>query len=97
MCLAVPGEIISDTGEGVYRLGQVRFGEAVLEINLAFVPEAKQGDYVLVHAGIAIGVLNPDRAKRTLASLDNLIYSQDTQGSSFSCSSKDLLFSKDSQ
>ena len=73
MCLAVPGEIISVTGDdALSRCGQVRFGEAVREANLAFVPEAIVGDYVLVHAGIAIGVLQEEAARRTFSALEEI-------------------------
>jgi len=73
MCLAVPGEIISITGDdALSRCGQVRFGDAVREACLAFVPEAVEGDYVLVHAGIAISVLDEDAAHRTLRALEEI-------------------------
>jgi hydrogenase expression/formation protein HypC len=73
MCLAVPGQIISITGdEKLSRSGQVRFGDAVREASLAFVPEAREGDYVLVHAGIAISVLCGDAAERTFAYLKEI-------------------------
>jgi len=73
MCLAVPGEIISIAGdEGLARSGDVRFGEAVRQASLAFVPEAAVGDYVLVHAGIAIAVLQEEAARRTFSLLDEL-------------------------
>lgn len=73
MCLAVPGEIISIAGDdALTRSGQVRFGEAVREACLAFVPEAVEGDYVLVHAGIAISVLHEDAARRTFWALEEI-------------------------
>ena len=73
MCLAVPGQIISIKGDGALsRSGQVRFGEAVREASLSFVPEAMEGDYVLVHAGVAICVLREDAAARTLSYLEEI-------------------------
>ncbi len=66
MCLAVPGKILSITGEGETRMGQVSFGGVGKEACLAFVPEAKLGDYVLVHAGFAISVLDEAEAAQTL-------------------------------
>ena len=73
MCLAVPGQIISIRGDdALSRSGQVRFGEAVREASLAFVPEAVEGDYVLVHAGVAISVLCEDAAARTLGYLEEI-------------------------
>ena len=73
MCLAVPGQIISITGEDTLSLsGQVRFGEAVREASLAFVPEARVGDYVLVHAGIAISLLDEEAAQSRYRLLEEL-------------------------
>ena len=73
MCLAVPGEIISIKGDdALSRCGQVKFGDAVREACLAFVPEAVVGDYVLVHAGIAITVLQEDAAQRTFSALEQI-------------------------
>ena len=73
MCLAVPGQVRAIAGEDpLTRSARVAFGGIVKEIALAFVPEARVGDYVLVHAGVAIAVLDPEEAARTLASLDAL-------------------------
>ncbi len=66
MCLAVPGKILSITGSDETRMGQVSFGGVGKEAGLAFVPEAKVGDYVLVHAGFAISVLDEAEAQETL-------------------------------
>jgi hydrogenase expression/formation protein HypC len=66
MCLAVPGKLLSITGKGETRMGQVSFGGVGKEASLAFVPEAKVGDYVLVHAGFAISVLDEAEAMQTL-------------------------------
>ncbi|WP_434666904.1 HypC/HybG/HupF family hydrogenase formation chaperone [Paraburkholderia sp. A3BS-1L] len=68
MCLAVPGEILSIDGDDpLTRQGRIAFGGIVKHANLAFVPEAKPGDYVLVHAGLAIAVIDEDEALKTLA------------------------------
>lgn len=67
MCLAVPGKLIeiTDTLDDVFRVGRVSFDGIVKEVNLALVPEAKQGDYVLVHVGAAIGIIDEEEARRT--------------------------------
>jgi hydrogenase expression/formation protein HypC len=73
MCLAVPGQVIAITREDpLTRSGRVAFGGIVKEINLAFAPDAGVGAYVLVHAGIAIAVLDEAEARRALASLEAL-------------------------
>ncbi len=69
MCLAVPGQILSINGADLARVGRVEFGGIVKEINLALVPEAGVGDYVIVHAGVAINRLDEDAAADTLAEL----------------------------
>jgi hydrogenase expression/formation protein HypC len=66
MCLAVPGKILRISGDASLRTGVVSFGGAEKEANLAFVPEAQIGDYVLVHAGFAISVVDAAEAAQTL-------------------------------
>ena len=73
MCLAVPGRLLSIAGDDLLaRTGQVSFGGILKEVNLACVPEAKIGDYVIVHAGLAISVLDEEEAARTLAYLQQI-------------------------
>ncbi len=70
MCLAVPGKIISIEGDDpLLRSGKVDFAGAVKHINLAYVPEARIGDYVLVHVGFAISRIDEQQARETLAAL----------------------------
>jgi hydrogenase expression/formation protein HypC len=64
MCLAVPGKIISIEGvDPMLRSGKVSFGGIIKNINLAYVPEAKIGDYVLVHVGFAISIIDEAEAQ----------------------------------
>ena len=73
MCLAVPGELLDVAGdEALIRTGRVAFGGIVKDVSLAYVPEASPGDYVLVHAGFAITVLDEEEARKTLAYLAEL-------------------------
>jgi len=70
MCLAIPGLILSLSGEDpILRSGRVDFGGVVKEINLAYAPEARVGDYVLVHVGFAISVLDEAEAERIFTHL----------------------------
>lgn len=63
MCLAIPGKIISISGDNISDLqGRVGFSDIVKEISLAYVPEAQVGDYVIVHAGFAISMLDEQEA-----------------------------------
>jgi hydrogenase expression/formation protein HypC len=62
MCLALPTQVLSRTGDlAIVDLGGVR-----KEISVALTPEAQPGDYVIVHVGYAIGLLDPEEARRTL-------------------------------
>ncbi|MFT4584705.1 MAG: hydrogenase expression/formation protein HypC [Gammaproteobacteria bacterium] len=73
MCLAVPGRIESVIGDDpLTRIGKVVFAGIVKDASLAFVPEAAVDDYVLVHAGFAIAILDEDEARRTLDYLQAL-------------------------
>ncbi len=72
MCLAVPGRIVSVAGEGVTRSGRVDFGGLTKEVNLAYVPDAVLGDYVLVHVGFAIGTIDADEAQRLAMELERI-------------------------
>jgi hydrogenase expression/formation protein HypC len=71
MCLGIPGRITQtwQAAETNLPMGQVDFGGARKEVCLSFVPEAKVGDYVIVHVGFAISLVNAAEAQRTLDSL----------------------------
>jgi hydrogenase expression/formation protein HypC len=71
MCLGIPGEIRS-VRDGELRTGTVAFGGIVKEVCLAYVPEAEVGDYVVVHAGFAISVIDPAAAARVFSYLDEI-------------------------
>lgn len=73
MCLAVPGQILEIQGDQPeIRVGRVRFGGIIKEVNLAFVPEARQGDYVLVHVGFAISRIDEAEAACVFAYLQEI-------------------------
>lgn len=76
MCLAIPGKIISiQEDDPVMRTGRVSFGGIFKEVNLAYTPEARVEDYVLVHVGFAISVIDEEEAKlvfRYLQDMDEL-------------------------
>lgn len=59
MCLAVPGKVISMMGdEPILRTGRVDFGGVTREVNFCYVPEVKLGDYVVVHVGFALSIVD---------------------------------------
>lgn len=74
MCLAIPGRIksIEEHTEGIMRIGKVELGGIVKEINLQLVPDAKENDYVLVHVGVAISIVDEEEAKSTLEFLKQM-------------------------
>jgi hydrogenase expression/formation protein HypC len=73
MCLAIPGQILSLTDEGALtRSGKVSFGGIVKEVNLACVPEAGVGDYVIVHVGFAISKVDEQEAQRVFEYLEQM-------------------------
>jgi len=65
MCLAVPGKLLSISGdEPLARVGRVSFGGIVKEVSLAYVPDVQVGDYVIVHVGFALSKVDEAEAQR---------------------------------
>ena len=71
VCLAVPGKII-EIREDNLRMGRVSFGQVVKEVSLAFVPKAKLGEYVMIHAGMALEVIDEIAANKVFEALKEL-------------------------
>ncbi len=73
MCLGVPGKVLEtwddDTG---MKMGRVSFGGIVKEVCLATTPEAGVDDYVVVHVGFAISVLDEEEAQRVFGYLEEM-------------------------
>jgi hydrogenase expression/formation protein HypC len=64
MCLAVPGKIISiEAADATFRNGRVDFAGIIKNVNLSYVPAAKIGDYVVVHVGFALSIVDEAEAK----------------------------------
>jgi hydrogenase expression/formation protein HypC len=73
MCLAIPGRITDISGDDpIMRAGRIDFGGIIKEINLAYVPEARVGDYVLVHVGFALTVIDEAEAERVFEQLSDI-------------------------
>lgn len=75
MCLAVPGKVaaIEESADALLRTARVDFGGVTREVSLAFLPEARVGDYVLVHAGIGLSRIDEARAAQVLADLGSAL------------------------
>ena len=65
MCLAIPGRVIEQFERQGMRMARVQFGGIVREACLEYVPDAQIGQYVLVHVGFAISVVDEEEARRT--------------------------------
>jgi hydrogenase expression/formation protein HypC len=72
MCLAIPGKVIEVFEDQGLRMGRIDFAGTVRKACLAHVPEAQLGDYVLVHVGFALSVVDAEEAERTYALLEEL-------------------------
>ncbi|RLD22647.1 MAG: HypC/HybG/HupF family hydrogenase formation chaperone [Bacteroidetes bacterium] len=74
MCLSIPGKLIEITGQldETFRTGKVSFDGITKEVSLTLVPEAKPGDYVLVHVGAAISIVDEQEAKETFEIIKQL-------------------------
>jgi hydrogenase expression/formation protein HypC len=74
MCLALPGQVISliPNSDPLLLAGKVSFGGIVKTVSLAYVPTVQPGDYVIVHVGFAISIVDPAAAEATLKDLQAL-------------------------
>ena len=73
MCLAIPGQILDvQDGGGLFARGRVDFGGVVREVSLVCMPDAGVGEWVLVHAGLAIAVIDAAAAQATRTELARL-------------------------
>jgi hydrogenase expression/formation protein HypC len=72
MCLAIPGKIIEIYEENDLKMGKIDFSGSVNSACLAYVPEAEVGNYVVVHAGFAIQVLDEQQAQEVFEAWDEV-------------------------
>ncbi len=77
MCLGVPGKIIELYTAGTLHMAKVDFGGVVREACVETIPEAKIGDYTIIHAGFALNLLSEEEAQATLDALSELAAFQD--------------------
>ena len=66
MCLAIPGKIVEIYKDNGLLMGRIDYSGALNQSCLEYVPEAKVGNYVIVHAGFAISLLDEDEAMKSL-------------------------------
>ena len=72
MCLAIPGKLIELKEVQGIKMGKANFGGIVKQICLEYTPEAVAGDYILVHVGFALAIIDEEEAARTYELLKQL-------------------------
>lgn len=72
MCLGIPGKIVEFMESPGLRMCKVDFGGVIRQVCIETIPEAKVGDYTIVHAGFALSLLSDEEAMETLAALEEL-------------------------
>ena len=74
MCLAIPGKIVefTDALDEVFRMAKVDYDGIKKEVNMYMLPEAKIGDYVMVHVGVAISIIDEEEANETMKFLKQM-------------------------
>jgi hydrogenase expression/formation protein HypC len=73
MCLAIPGKVESITGDDpITRMGRVSFSGVIKDASLAYVPEVKVGDYVIVHVGFALSKVDEEEAQKVFEYLKQM-------------------------
>ncbi len=74
MCLAIPGKIIElqSVEDPTFLTGKVSFNGIIKDVNLSLVPEAKIDDYVLVHVGVALNLIDESEARKVFEYLDEI-------------------------
>lgn len=74
MCLGVPGKVVELQRDDALHLvsGKVSFGGILKQVNLSYTPEVKVGDYVVVHVGFSISVIDEEEARRVFDYLEEL-------------------------
>lgn len=80
MCLAIPGKIIEIYEENELKMGKIDFSGSVNTACLAYVPEAEIGQYVVVHAGFAIQILDELQAKEVFEAWDEVMNTLKDEG-----------------
>ena len=76
MCLGVPGKIIEIYESAGLSMGKIDFGGVLREACLTYVPEARVGDYAIIHVGFALNLLNEEEAQETIRLLKEIADSE---------------------
>jgi hydrogenase expression/formation protein HypC len=79
MCLGIPGKIVEILPTSAMRMAKVDFGGVIREACIEALPEARVGDYTIVHAGFALNLLSEEEALLTLETLRELAEFQEDE------------------
>lgn len=83
MCLGIPGKITEIYKKNEILMGKVDFSGVTRETCLEYVPDAKIGDYALIHVGFALNLISETEAQETLDLLSEITSSEDEINPSF--------------
>jgi len=73
MCLAIPGKVVSISGDdALTRMGKIDFSGVIKSASLAYVPEVRIGDYVIVHVGFALSKVDEAEAQKVFEYLKQI-------------------------
>jgi hydrogenase expression/formation protein HypC len=72
MCLGIPGKVVETYREHEVLMGKVDFGGVSKRVCLEHTPEVQLGQYVIVHVGFALSVLDEEEAQQVFAFLENM-------------------------
>jgi hydrogenase expression/formation protein HypC len=72
MCLAIPGKVLEIDASVSPLMGKVSFGGIKKEVCLELVPEVKIGNYVIVHVGFALSIMDEEEAQETLKMIEQM-------------------------
>ncbi len=73
MCLAIPGKVVKIFDQNGLKTGNIDYSGTKNSACLEYVPEVKIGEYVIVHAGFAISIIDEEEAKKTLELWDEMV------------------------
>jgi hydrogenase expression/formation protein HypC len=79
MCLGIPGKVIETFERDALPMAKVEFGGIVKETCLAYTPEAKVGDYVIVHVGFAISRVDEAEAQEVFSYIEQIEAAEGTE------------------
>ncbi len=72
MCLGIPGKIVEIYTSGTLKMAKIDFGGVTREACIETIPQAKVGDYTIIHAGFALNLMSESEARETLDALKEL-------------------------